>query len=48
MKTKIGDKSLLENLPVKLTINDNPYILSKINDEIILFSAICPHQQCCK
>jgi len=44
MKTKIGDTSLLENLPLKITIDDNPYILSQINNEIILFSAICPHQ----
>jgi len=44
MKTKIGDKSLIKNLPAKITINDNPYILSKIHNEIILFSAICPHQ----
>ena len=44
MKTKIGNMSFLENLPMKITIDDEPYILSETNNEIILFSAICPHQ----
>ena len=44
MKTKIGNTSLLENLPMKITIDDDPYILSQTDNEIILFSAICPHQ----
>ena len=43
MKTKIGNTSLLENLPMKVTIDDDPYILSQTDNEIILFSAICPH-----
>jgi CMP-N-acetylneuraminate monooxygenase len=43
MKTKIGNTSLLENLPMKITIDDDPYILSQTDNEIILFSAICPH-----
>ena len=44
MKTKIGDTSLLENLPMKITVDDDPYILSQTNNRITLFSAICPHQ----
>ena len=34
MKTKIGNMSFLENLPMKITIDDEPYILSETNNEI--------------
>lgn len=43
MKIKIGQITFLENLPMKLTIDNNPYILSQTDNKIILFSAICPH-----
>ena len=44
MKFKIGEKSLLEEVPISIKIDGDPYILSKRNDEVILYNAICPHQ----
>lgn len=45
MKTKIGDKSLLESTPILIKIQTDSYILSKnSNGHPILFSADCPHQ----
>ena len=44
MKTKISDTSILKKLPMSITINDDPYIISETTNGIILFSAICPHQ----
>jgi len=43
---RIGNASLLSTLPLKITIKNRPYILTKNNnDEPVLFSAICPHAQ---
>ena len=44
MKIKIGERSLLEKIPVSLKIDGDPFILSKKNNDIVLYSAICPHQ----
>lgn len=42
----IGNNSLLSDLPQKVTIRNRPYILTKNqNDDLILYSAICPHAQ---
>ena len=44
MKFKIGEKSLLEEVPISIKIDGDPYILSKRSNEVILYNAICPHQ----
>ena len=44
MKFKIGKKSLLEKIPTLVKIDEDPFILSKRHDEVILYDAICPHQ----
>ena len=44
MRINIGDKSLLKKTPLPIDVDGDPYILHKINEMPILFSAICPHQ----
>ena len=45
---RIGSKEILSKLPYTVDINGKPYILSKnASDQLILYSAICPHQRGC-
>jgi nitrite reductase/ring-hydroxylating ferredoxin subunit len=41
----IGSAELLESTPVVVTVEGSRYILSTdVDDEPVLFSAVCPHQ----
>lgn len=45
MEICIGDKSLLSKTPMLITLEGDPYILTKDKNNFpILFSAVCPHQ----
>ena len=45
MRYHLGDVSILENLPKKINLSNDPFILQKTsNGDFVLFSAICPHQ----
>jgi len=42
---RLGLKSELQDLPTSVTIDGSPYILTRINNNYELYSAICPHKQ---